>query len=278
MVSDMSDQYVMECKNLSCRMGKHFLIKDINWNVSPGEHWVVYGMNGSGKTTLLSIIAGFKHYTSGTLKLLGEEYTNENALAMRKKIGFVSGSFFDVQYQKENVLDIVLSGLTGTLSLDNDLTVEDAAYAYELLRALHLGEKQNRQFDMLSKGERQNVMIARALIHHPKILILDEPCSGLDVYNREFLLHTLYSLGHEMTIIYITHYIEEIRPMFDKTLLLRRGHIFDQGNTEEMFTSSKMSDLLQYPVVVERNANHIMSLSMEIKDNLTPLLKRGEAP
>ena len=90
----MSDNYVIECKNLSCRMGKHFLIKDINWKVSPGEHWVVYGMNGSGKTTLLSIIAGFKHYTSGTLKLFGEEYTNENALEMRKKIGFVSGSFF----------------------------------------------------------------------------------------------------------------------------------------------------------------------------------------
>ena len=272
----MSDNYVIECKNLSCRMGKHFLIKDINWKVAPGEHWVVYGMNGSGKTTLLSIIAGFKHYTSGTLKLLGEEYTNENALTMRKKIGFVSGSFFDVHYHKENVLDIVLSGLTGTLSLDNDLTIEDAAYAYELLRALHLEEKMNRQFDMLSKGERQNVMIARALIHRPKILILDEPCSGLDVYNREFLLHTLSTLGQDMTIIYITHYIEEIRPMFNKTLLLRRGHIFAQGNTEDMFNTQKMSELLQYPVTVERNANGTMSLSMDIKDNLTPLLKRGE--
>lgn len=272
----MSDNYVIECKNLSCRMGKHYLIKDINWKVAPGEHWVVYGMNGSGKTTLLSIIAGFKHYTSGTLKLFGEEYTNENALAMRKKIGFVSGSFFDVHYHKENVLDIVLSGLTGTLSLDNDLTVEDAAYAYELLRALHLEEKMNRQFDMLSKGERQNVMIARALIHRPKILILDEPCSGLDVYNREFLLHTLSALGQDMTIIYITHYVEEIRPMFDKTLLLRKGHIFAQGNTEEMFTTQKLTELLQYPVMVEKNANHIMTLSMDIQNDLTPLLKGGE--
>ena len=272
----MGNDYVIECKNLSCRMGKHFLLKDINWKVSPGEHWVVYGMNGSGKTTLLSIIAGFKHYTSGTLKLFGEEYTNENALEMRKKIGFVSGSFFDVHYHKENVLDIVLSGLTGTLSLDNDLTIEDASYAYELLRALHLEEKLNRQFDMLSKGERQNVMIARALIHRPKILILDEPCSGLDVYNREFLLHTLSTLGNDMTIIYITHYVEEIRPMFDKTLLLRRGHIFAQGNTEDMFTTQNLTEFLQYPVMVEKTANNIMTLSMEIKDNLTPLLKRGE--
>ena len=169
-----------------------------------------------------------------------------------------------------------MSGLTGTLSFDNDLTIEDAAYAYELLRALHLEEKMNRQFDMLSKGERQNVMIARALIHRPKILILDEPCSGLDVYNREFLLHTLSTLGQDMTIIYFTHYIEEIRPMFNKTLLLRRGHIFAQGNTEDMFNTQKMSELLQYPVIVEKNANGTMSLSMEIKDNLTPLLKRGE--
>ena len=75
-------------------MGKHFLLKDINWKVSPGEHWVVYGMNGSGKTTLLSIIAGFKHYTSGTWKLFGEEYTNENALEMRKKNRFCKRIFF----------------------------------------------------------------------------------------------------------------------------------------------------------------------------------------
>lgn len=134
----------------------------------------------------------------------------------------------------------------------------------------------NRQFDMLSKGERQNVMIARALIHRPKILILDEPCSGLDVYNREFLLHTLSALGQDMTIIYITHYVEEIRPMFDKTLLLRKGHIFAQGNTEEMFTTQKLTELLQYPVMVEKNANHIMTLSMDIQDDLTPLLKGGE--
>jgi iron complex transport system ATP-binding protein len=119
-------------------------------------------------------------------------------------------------------------------------------------------------------------MIARALIHRPKILILDEPCSGLDVYNREFLLHTLSALGQDMTIIYITHYVEEIRPMFDKTLLLRKGHIFAQGNTEEMFTTQKLTELLQYPVMVEKNANHIMTLSMDIQDDLTPLLKGGE--
>ena len=89
-------------------------------------------------------------------------------------------------------------------------------------------------------------------------------------------MHTLSTLGQDMTIIYITHYIEEIRPMFNKTLLLRRGHIFAQGNTEDMFNTQKMSELLQYPVIVEKNANGTMSLSMEIKDNLTPLLKRGE--
>lgn len=264
---------IIEVKNLSCRMGKHYLLQNVSWQVNPGENWVVYGMNGSGKTTLLSIIAGFKHFTSGSVKLFGEEYTNENALSFRKQIGFVSSSFFDIHYSKENVLDIVLSGKSGTLSLDEELNLKDAIFAKELLQELGLGAKMNRQFDMLSKGERQNVMIARALLSRPKILIVDEPCNGLDVYHREYMLQTLADLSKEMTIIYVTHYIEEILPIFNKSLCLKRGVVFAQGDTNEVFSSDNISTLLGYPAEVLSNADGRMALRIETKSQVAQLLK-----
>ena len=93
-------EYVIEMNKVSCKTGYQYLLKDITWQVKPGEHWVVFGMNGSGKTTLLSIIAGFKHYTGGTVKVFNEVFSNENILNIRKRIGLVSASFFDKYYTK----------------------------------------------------------------------------------------------------------------------------------------------------------------------------------
>lgn len=247
-----STENAIEVYNLSCRVGYKYLLKDINWQVKRGERWVVFGMNGSGKTTLLSIIAGFKQHTSGEISLFGENISNENILEMRKKIGWVSASFFDKYYSKEAVSDIVLSGKYGTLGVGYDITAHDRKKASRLLDELGLSDRKNYTFDMLSKGERQNVLIARALFNTPEILILDEPCTGLDIYNREYLFKTLEVLQKEkkMTIIYVTHYAEEIKPYFDKCLLLKNGHVFAQGKTTELFTGEKISLFLNHHVTV----------------------------
>lgn len=193
----MQSDYVIELDNVCCKAGYRYLLQDINWKVKQGEHWVVFSMNGSGKTTLLSIIAGFKHFTAGRLNLFDDSYSNANILDIRKRIGWVSSSFFDQYYAKESALNIVLSGKHGTLGLDMDLNLTDVLLAKELLEKLDLGDRCNYSFDMLSKGERQNVLIARALFSKPDILILDEPCSGLDIYNRNYLFHTLKELGEK---------------------------------------------------------------------------------
>lgn len=244
MVIEMTD-FILETAGLCCRMGKRYLLKDITWQVRAGEHWVVYGMNGSGKTTLLSIAAGFKHYTAGSLRVFGENYQDGNVLALRKKIGFVSSSFFDGLYSRESILDIVLSAKTGGLSVDSGITLADAIFAQKLLKSLNLGDKLTRQFDMLSKGERQNVLIARALFNRPQLLILDEPCNGLDVYNREYLFNTLESLSPQVTLIYVTHYTDEISPLFGKTLLLKNGAVFAQCETQTLFTDETISPPLR---------------------------------
>ena len=258
-------EYSIKLEQVSCKIGYKYLLKDINWNVRPGEHWVVFGMNGSGKTTLLSIVAGFKHATFGTVEVLGETFNNETVLKLRKKIGWVSASFFDKYYSKESVMDIVLSGKYGTLGVQNDVMAADRKRAKQLLDELGLDRRGEYSFDMLSKGERQNVLIARAIFANPEILILDEPCTGLDVYNRAYLFRTLETLANNknLTIIYVTHYVEEIHPMFDQCVFLKQGHIFKKGKTTDVFTSDILTAFLDYPV--ECSIEH-QKIQLDIKN------------
>lgn len=271
-------EYIIELNKVSCKTGRRHLLKDINWQVTAGEHWVVFGMNGSGKTTLLSIIAGFKHFTEGEVKVLGEKFSNENILNIRKHIGWVSSSFFDKYYTKESALHIVLSGKHGTLGLADDITLDDVRLARALLKELSLEDKADRPFEMLSKGERQNVLIARALFSDPDILILDEPCNGLDVYNRSYLFSIIEELSQKkkMTIIYVTHYVEEISPLFQKCLLLKGGRIFAQGEIDQIFNDEVFQELLGYPVNIKKDTDGGFRLRLSAEANITTLLRRGE--
>lgn len=264
---DMND-YIIELDKVCCKAGYHYLLKDVSWKVRRKEHWVVFGMNGSGKTTLLSIVAGFKFFTSGSVKLFGEPLCNENILAVRKRIGWVSSSFFDRYYSKESALNIVLSGKTGSLGLDESISLKDVHLAKELLTALDLADKIDRPFDLLSKGERQNVLIARALFPNPEILILDEPCAGLDVYHRSYLFSTIEALCRNITIIYVTHYVEEILPLFEKALLLKNGMVYIQGNIDHIFRKDTFENLVGYPLELSKNKENRYQLEIETRSRL----------
>ena len=250
---------VIKTEHLSCQSGRRFLIHDINWEVQKGDHWIIFGMNGCGKTTLLSTVAGFRGYTEGNLEVFGEPYRSDNIFSHRKRIGWVSSSCFDKYLSWESALDIVLSGVSGTLSLSKDITDDDVKRAKKLLEQFRLKDKIGQPFALMSKGERQCVLIARALISKPEILILDEPGTGLDIYAREYVLQMVENLATttELTIIYVTHYAEEILPMFDKTLLLRDGFLYKQGKTDELFCSEIMSDFLGHQTIVKNNKDSI---------------------
>lgn len=263
----------IETNKLCCKAGYRYLLKDIDWVVEQGEHWVVFGMNGCGKTTLLSIIAGVHAQTSGNLRIFGEEYTRENILELRKKIGWVSSSFFDKILSKESALDIVLSGKFGTFGLGASITNKDVVKAKRILQELHMGEKIRRPFHLMSKGERQNVMIARAFMGNPQILVLDEPGTGLDVFAREYLLSTIRVLAQKtnMTIIYVTHYSEEILDVFDKCLLMKDGRIFQKGKTEELFSEENLEKLFDYPVRIE-DAGDRKQIRLDVDSNLWKII------
>ena len=269
---------VIETEKLCCQIGRRQLLKDIDWRVEAGEHYSVFGLNGCGKTTLLSIIAGYRLPTSGTVRVLGEPFQEAAILAQRKRIGWVSSSFFDQYYTKEPALYIVLSGKTGGLGLDHALTEADVKQAKALLAAFGLAAQTHQPYVSMSKGERQNVLIARALLAEPELLILDEPCSGLDVLARERVLGTVEKLARSqsMTVIYVTHHTEEILEVFEHTLLMANGRVYACGATEELFTESVIGDFLKQPVKITRKAGRIY-LSADIADDLTGLLERGRS-
>ena len=202
---------LIKATQVSCKVGSRYLIKQINWTVHKGEHWVIFGMNGSGKTTLLSLIAGYRKHTYGTLQVFGQSYSAENIFKIRKKIGWVSSSFFDKYMSHESALNIVLSGLTGALGLQSHISNVQVKIAKDLLKYLNLAGREDYPFDLLSKGERQNVLIARALLPQPKIMLLDEPSTGLDILAKESMMSMVRELARHtgITILYVTHYAEK---------------------------------------------------------------------
>lgn len=129
-----------------------------------------------------------------------------------------------------------------------------------------MGDKINTPFDFMSKGERQNILIARALIAQPEILVLDEPGTGLDVYAREHMMRTVQDLAesNQVTIIYVTHYPEEIQPFMNKTLLLRGGRVFAQGDTKDIITSKIISELMNEPIEIQHDdSSHLLRMTLD---------------
>ena len=146
------------------------------------------------------------------------------------------------------------------------------------MKELGLERRADYTFDMLSKGERQNVLIARALFPKPEILVLDEPCTGLDIYNREYLFQTLEQLSEskKLSIIYVTHYLEEIKPIFDQALLLKNGHIFATGSTADLFTNERISDFLDRPVAITKDQQQMMQIQvLNVEPRLTEFLRES---
>lgn len=244
----------IELKNVSCKTGQKYLLHDISWNVQPGEKWIVFGENGSGKTTLLSLIAGYRPHSAGYIKLFGETFSPERTLSYRKRIGWVSTSFFNKILRNESVMAIVLSGKTGTLGIGEYISNTDLKRAVNLLKMFHIAAKKDMPFYVLSKGEQQSVLLARAFMGEPEILLLDEADSGLDYIARIRLNKFLTAFAQETkaTVISVTHYPDEIPDFFEHCLLMKQGKVYRQGRLSDLFCANVMQNFLGCPVKVQK--------------------------
>jgi iron complex transport system ATP-binding protein len=249
---------IIDISNVSWDREQKTVLRHMNWQVNDGEHWCLLGLNGSGKTTLLNMINGYIWPTEGRISVLGKTFGEFDLRELRKSIGWVSTSLQQKLYGSETAITIVLSGKFATIGLYDETNDEDLAKAEALMHSLGCTALINRTYDTLSQGERQRVLIARALMGSPRLLILDEPCTGLDVFAREQLLQMINQVVSQEgapTIIYVTHHVEEILPCFTKSLLIKDGEVFTAGETDKILTSETMSRFLGVPVEIDKRGD-----------------------
>lgn len=234
------------------------ILDNLCWQIELRQHWVILGANGSGKTSLLSALSGYLSFTSGEIKVLGETFGETDWRELRKKIGIVSSSIRQMMAEHEPALLTVLSGKEAMIDVWGEGSPRDRAQARKILRQVECEYLADRPWQVLSQGERQRVLIGRALMAKPKLLILDEPCAGLDPVARENLLQFLQRLGSRKdspTLVLVTHHIEEIMPVFSHALVLKSGKAIASGEKKSVVTSTVLSEAFQAKVKVERRKN-----------------------
>lgn len=264
---------VLQLEDVSLKREGKWILQNINWEINQGEHWVLFGLNGSGKTAILNLLNAYHFPTQGKITVLGLEfgktYLGEK---LRKQIGFVSSSLQEKLYPNDNAFEVVLSGAFASIGLYETPTDEMREKAGTLLEEMGCDKYANRRYESLSQGEKQRVQIARALMGEPSLLILDEPTNGLDFIAREKLLETVERIARKPnapSIIYVTHHVEEILPVFNKTLLLKAGQVFAAGDTQEMLSSKQLSEYFDLPVsVVWENNRPLLSKKQTVSGTM----------
>jgi iron complex transport system ATP-binding protein len=248
---------ILELRNVHVQRGRATILRDVDWRVEPGQHWVILGANGSGKTSLLKALTGYLSPTRGGISLLGREYGACDWRDLRLKIGVVTSAFAAAIPPAELALETVESGKFAQLDLWHRTTRADRAAALRWLEVVGLASLAGREWAYLSQGERQRVLIARALMASPKLLILDEPCAGLDPVAREHFLHFIERMArqprrHAPALVLVTHHVEEITPAFTHALLLRAGAVVAAGTLQRTLTSATLSATFDAPLRLTR--------------------------
>ncbi|RKX79235.1 MAG: molybdenum ABC transporter ATP-binding protein [Spirochaetes bacterium] len=241
------EKQVLSLKNLTLYRGDEVILKDVSWEITDGDHWALLGPNGSGKTTLLNIVSGNLWPSRGEVSVLGKQFGKTDLRELRKHIGWVTTFLTERVPQRETALRVVLSGKYASFGIYEKIDEEDREKAKSLLQFMDCSYVEDRSFRIISQGERQKVLIARALMADPALMVLDEPCTGLDVKARRNLLASISRICREKetTVIYVTHHFEEIIPEIDKAIMLKEGRVFAKGRTQEVLSEQIIEELFK---------------------------------
>ncbi len=224
------------------------ILSDISWRINPNQHWVLLGANGSGKTSLLRILTGYEWPTTGSVSVLGRRFGQCDIPRLRTRIGWVSSAEQPLLSGWDPAIDIVVSGLDGAMAVYRAIQPDEWKRAEDSLAAVGAAGIALQRFDTLSQGEQQRVLIARALINRPRLLVLDEPCAGLDPAARERFLADLTAMAagpDAPAVLLVTHHVEEILPWMSHVLLLKNGRIAAAGPIAEVLNSATVGEAFE---------------------------------
>jgi iron complex transport system ATP-binding protein len=257
-LSDHSDP-VFSLRDVCVLRSGRLLLDRVTWEVGPGERWVVLGPNGSGKTTLLRVIGARLWPTGGEVDILGQRVGTVDLRSLRARVALVSGAVLRELRQGQPVRDVIASGKFGALETWwHHYEPSDFHVAQQRLEQTGVASAQEvfeREFGVVSEGERQHVLLARALMSQPELLLLDEPAAGLDMGARERLILGLGRLATDepkATVVLVTHHAEEIPSGVTHALLLASGHVVHSGPINDVLTSEAVSSCFSAPLTIGR--------------------------
>jgi len=254
---------------LSVIRGGVKILDKISWSVREGEHWAILGPNGSGKTSLLGALTGYLTPSSGEIILLGQRYGASNWPELRKRIGIVSSLVRQRMADLEPALVSVIGGKYAMLGYWGGIRRRDREEALAILRQVDCEPLADRPWLVLSQGERQRVLIGRALMARPRLLILDEPCAGLDPVAREHFLRFIDRLSADRSapaLILVTHHVEEIVKGISHALLLKAGRVLAAGKRTLVLRNTLLSEAFGEPVHLIRRSGR-MTLQLQFGES-----------
>lgn len=245
---------ILRLRNVDVVRGSRQILTDINLTVNPGEHWALIGPNGAGKSTILSMCGAERHPTRGTVHVLGHQMGRVEIRRLRESIGHVNP-----RHPLRSALtarQVVLTGATGTTELmprwepSRDLRER----ADRLIDMLGLHALREATWPTMSQGERGRTLIARALVTDPRLLLLDEPSTGLDVASREQFLETVDHLHRSqpgLATVLVTHHLEELPETTTHAMLVKNGRVLAAGDARDILTTELITECFEYPTRIE---------------------------
>ncbi len=254
---------VLSLEDIAFRREEAFALRGVTWRVREGEHWAVLGPNGSGKTTLMMIAAGYLPSSGGRTYLV-DGYISEIVLPeVRERVGIVSAALSEVMVRNFGAttgLRVVLSGRYGSLGLYRRPEPEVLAEARRVMERFDITRLADARFGTMSTGQRQVCLIARAEMARSALVILDEPCAGLDLARREHLLAAIDEgcrLRPRVPVILVTHHPQEIVPAVTHVLLLREGRAVAQGQKDAVLTEPNLERTFDLPLRIIREHERV---------------------
>jgi iron complex transport system ATP-binding protein len=232
------------------------LLGPISLTIGGNEHWAVLGPNGAGKTTLLRLLGAERHPSSGTVVVLGSRIGASDLRLVRARVGVVSHAVADRLPPSATALEVVLTGGRGVLAPWWASSGEaDRVRGMQILAALGCSALSDQPFGYCSQGERQRVLLARSLfVEHP-LLLLDEPCAGVDLPGREALVLALTALARSANApatVHVSHSLEELPSVTTHALLLRAGDVVAAGPVDEVITGGSMESCFGLSITVTK--------------------------
>ena len=249
---------VIEAREVTLKRDRQIILQNFSWRVDQGQHWAILGPNGAGKTILMRILTGYLWPMSGTVDILGRRLGTVDLRVLRRSIGWVAKALEELTPPDATVLEVILSGPEASLGLYTKPPAHRVNEAEAMAEEYGLARLVNREFGLLSSGEKQRTLLARAVLSQPTLLFLDEPMANLDMGGRELFMALLEKLAKAPTaptIILTTHNTLEIGPSITHALLMKSGTVVADGPLAETMQPEPLGRAFDLPLKVEKTSS-----------------------